>query len=196
MKDNLHPHDVDEDDDDDDDDDSPTETSMAKGTFDMLACEIPKKNMREACITHCLHRLGQEAALPEILPSYLFRTCVDGQISEHCQPDILQYAGQLLLTVFRLLDDGSVAVQATFCYVLEMFCERFEPAAVRPFLDNLVRKLAGMLEVTTERASCRNTRPRLSMLCYRKRLPSLRTMKRRPSVRPVKLSTACCLRRY
>lgn len=177
------------DDDDEDDDDSPTETSMAQGTLDMLACEIPKKYIWQACITRCVSRMSDTqnaaarkagvaglgviaegcaepltAALPELLP-YVFASCTDvspqvrecacfclGQISEHCQPDILQYAQQILPTVFGLLDDDSVAVQATSCYVLEMFCERLEPAAVRPVLDPLVRKLAGMLEVTTKRS--------------------------------------------
>jgi len=75
-----------------------------------------------------------------------------GQLSEHCQPDILQYNTQILPIVFQLLDDQSVAVQATSCYVLEMFCERLDPAAVRPLLDQLVRKLAHMLEVTDKRS--------------------------------------------
>jgi len=45
-----------------------------------------------------------------------------------------------------------VTVQATSCYVLEMFCERLEPEAVRPLLDPLVRKLAAMLEATNKRS--------------------------------------------
>ena len=43
-------------------------------------------------------------------------------------------------------------VQTTSCYVLEMFCEKLEPDAVRPFLDPLVRKLASMLETTHKRS--------------------------------------------
>ena len=43
-------------------------------------------------------------------------------------------------------------VQTTSCYVLEMFCEKLEPDAVRPFLDSLVRKLASMLETTHKRS--------------------------------------------
>ena len=173
----------------DDDYDAPTETSMAQGTLDMMACEIPKKYIWPAGIQRCLAYMQQEnpaarkagvaglgviaegcaepltAALPEIMP-YIFRACADaspqvrecacfclGQISEHCQPDILEYATQVLPIIFALLDDGSIAVQATSCYVLEMFCERLEPAAVRPVLDQLVRKLAMMLESTTTKRS-------------------------------------------
>ena len=50
-----------------------------------------------------------------------------GQLSEHCQPEILDYANQVLPCVFKLLDDNSVSVQTTSCYVLEMFCEHLEP---------------------------------------------------------------------
>lgn len=171
------------------DPDAPTETSMAQGTLDMLACEIPKKFFWPAALQRCLDRLNPQqppharkagvaglgviaegcadpltAALPQVLP-YVFNAAQDtepvvrecacfclGQVSEHCQPDILQYASQILPIVFQLLDDPSAAVQATSCYVLETFCERLEPDAVRPLLDSLVRKLAGMLEVTTKRS--------------------------------------------
>ena len=168
------------DDDDDHDPDSPTETSMAQGTLDMMACEIPNKFIWPICIQRCMTLMSNEQdasarkagvaglgviaegcsekcieQLADIMP-YIFRACTDmtspqvrecacfclGQLSEHCQPDILNYATQILPIIFTLLDDGSVAVQATSCYVLEMFCERLEPSAVRPVLDPLIRKLA------------------------------------------------------
>jgi hypothetical protein len=169
--------------------DSPTETSMAQGTLDMIACEVPKKYVWQPCLERCL-RLMSDAQNPaarkagvaglgviaegcceplreclaQVIP-YVFSAAQDpspqvrecacfclGQISEHIQPDILQYSRQILPIVFALLDDDSVAVQATSCYVLEMFCERLEPDAVRPLLDQLVRKLAAMLEATTKRS--------------------------------------------
>lgn len=173
----------------DNDFDNPTETSMAQGTLDMLACEIPKKYIWQPCLQRCLERMSNTtdfsarkagvaglgviaegccepltSQLSYVLP-YVFTAAQDnheqvrecacfclGQISEHCQPDILQYSQQILPIVFTLLDDHSIAVQATSCYVLEMFCERLEPTAVRPLLDQLVRKLANMLEATTKRS--------------------------------------------
>ena len=185
---------IDQDHDDDDDEydpDSPTETSMAQGTLDMMACEIPNKFIWPICIQRCMTLMSNEQdasarkagvaglgviaegcaekcmeQLAEIMP-FIFRACTDmsspqvrecacfclGQLSEHCQPDILNYATQILPIIFTLLDDGSVAVQATSCYVLEMFCERLEPSAVRPVLDPLIRKLATMLENTTTKRS-------------------------------------------
>jgi hypothetical protein len=191
LEDTIHPHGNADDDDDEADPDSPTETSMAQGTLDMIACEIPNKYVWPICISRCMTLMNneQDAAarkagaaglgviaegcsekcieqLADIMP-YIFRACTDttspqvrecacfclGQLSEHCQPDILNYATQILPIIFTLLDDGSVAVQATSCYVLEMFCERLEPSAVRPVLDPLVRKLATMLENTTTKRS-------------------------------------------
>lgn len=172
-----------------DDMDSPTETSMAQGTLDMLACEVPKRYIWQPALKHCMDRMALTdnaqarkagvaglgviaegccepltASLPTVLP-HVFSAAQDaspavrecacfclGQLSEHCQPDILQYSSQILPIVFGLLDDQSVAVQATSCYVLEMFCERLEPSAVRPLLDQLVLKLAHMLEVTSKRS--------------------------------------------
>jgi hypothetical protein len=168
--------------------DSPTETSMAQGTLDMLACEIPKKYIFEPVVRKCVQRLNSPQPhhrkagiaglgviaegcaeplrdhLNELMPYVLqcaqdsdpqVRECACfclGQISEHCQPEILLYSEQILPIVFQLLDDHTVAVQATSCYVLEMFCERLEPDAVRPLLDSLVKKLAGMLESTNKRS--------------------------------------------
>jgi hypothetical protein len=168
--------------------DTPTETSMAQGTLDMLACEIPKKYIFEPAVTRCVQRLASPQPnrrkagiaglgviaegcseplrdhLSEVMPHVLqaardadpqVRECACfclGQISEHCQPEVLSYSEQILPIVFALLDDQTVAVQATSCYVLEMFCERLEPEAVRPLLDSLVKKLAGMLEGTTKRS--------------------------------------------
>jgi hypothetical protein len=168
--------------------DSPTETSMAQGTLDMLACEIPKKYIFEPVVRKCVQRLNSPQPhhrkagiaglgviaegcaeplrdhLNELMPYVLqcaqdsdpqVRECACfclGQISEHCQPEILLYSEQILPIVFQLLDDHTVVVQATSCYVLEMFCERLEPDAVRPLLDSLVKKLAGMLESTNKRS--------------------------------------------
>eukprot|EP00536_Pseudo-nitzschia_multiseries_P014497 jgi/Psemu1/262211/estExt_Genewise1Plus.C_7140005 len=175
-------------DDDFDDLDSPTDTSMAQGTLDMLACELPKKYIFEPVVSRCLQRLNSPQPnhrkagvaslgviaegcaepiaehLTELMPHVLkcaqdpdsqVRECACfclGQIAEHCQPTVLDYSTEILPIVFNLLDDQTVAVQATSCYVLEMFCERLEPDAVRPLLDPLVKKLAGMLESTDKRS--------------------------------------------
>ncbi|VEU34977.1 unnamed protein product [Pseudo-nitzschia multistriata] len=168
--------------------DSPTETSMAQGTLDMLACEVPKKYIFQPVVSRCVQRLNSPQAnhrkagiaslgviaegcqeplsdhLSELMP-YVLKCAQDpdsqvrecacfclGQISEHCQPAVLEYSEQILPIVFNLLDDKTVAVQATSCYVLEMFCERLEPDAVRPLLDSLVKKLAGMLGSSDKRS--------------------------------------------
>ena len=50
--------DLDGDGDDFDLDDGPTETSMAQGTLDMLACEIPKKYIFQPVVSRCVQRLN------------------------------------------------------------------------------------------------------------------------------------------
>jgi hypothetical protein len=185
LQDELHHSD---DVDGDEDWDAPTETSMAQGTLDMLACELPKKYIFEPAVSRCMARLNSDNAnarkagiaalgvvaegcseplrehLHDVMP-HVFQKCGDseaqvrecacfalGQLSEHCRPEILGFASQILPIVFALLDDTTTTVQVTSCYVLEMFCERLEPDAVRPLLDPLVRKLAGMLEASTKRS--------------------------------------------
>ena len=177
-----------EDEDEDSPYDSPTSTSMAQGTLDMLACELPKKYIFGPVVSRCVARLSSPHAnhrkagiaclgvisegcaeplrenLPDVM-AHVFAAAGDtdaqvrecacfclGQLAEHCQPEILSYSSQILPIVFALLDDTNVQVQTTSCYVLEMFCERLEPAGVRPLLDSLVRKLAGMLEAATKRS--------------------------------------------
>jgi len=175
-------------DDEDYDEDSPNEVSMAQGTLDMLACEIPSKFIFQPIMTRVLTRLPSVHAhhrkaamaclgvsiegcsepminhLKDILP-HVLRACSDpdsqvrecasfslGQLSEHCQPDILDHSHDILPIVFSLLDDSITAVQVTSLYVLEMFCEKLDPASVRPYLDSLVRKLCHILETTSKRS--------------------------------------------
>lgn len=44
------------------------------------------------------------------------------------------------------LDDAKHTVQGTCCYVLEYFCEGLQPATLRPFLNELMTRLAGLLQ--------------------------------------------------
>lgn len=110
-------------------------------------CAEPILNHLDDILPHVLRACGD--------PDSQVRECACfslGQISEYCQPDILNHANQVLPVVFSLLDDSTTAVQVTSCYVLEMFCERLDPASVRPYLDSLVRKLVHMLETTSKRS--------------------------------------------
>jgi hypothetical protein len=45
-----------------DDHDEPTETSMAQGTLDMLACEIPKKYIFQPVMSRCIAHLSSNKA--------------------------------------------------------------------------------------------------------------------------------------
>jgi hypothetical protein len=70
-----------------------------------------------------------------------------GQLSEHCQPEILHYHQIILPALLAALDDPRHTVQTTSCYVLEMFCENLQRETLRPFLQPLLNKLGGLLQV-------------------------------------------------
>ena len=68
-----------------------------------------------------------------------------GQLSEHCQPDILHYHSTVLPTVYIALEDEKHTVQSTACYVLEMFLENLQRETLRPFLQPLLMRLMTLL---------------------------------------------------
>ncbi|KAG5193038.1 armadillo-type protein [Tribonema minus] len=122
-----------------------------------------------------LIRMNLDQILPKILhaavdPEPAVRECACfclGQLSEHCQPDILEYHAEILPVmcmllddatdneilpvVFMLLDDATDNVKGVSCYVLEMFCENLQPDTVLPFLEPLMQRLVQMLQ-TPKRA--------------------------------------------
>src|SRR3546814_20457881 len=61
----------------------------------------------------------------------LFRSgfCL-GQLSEHCQPEILSYHEIMLPAAGQLIMDDRSTVQASACYVLEQFIENLHPSSV------------------------------------------------------------------
>ena len=68
-----------------------------------------------------------------------------GQLSEHCQPDILHYHSTVLPAVYLALEDEKHTVQSTACYVLEMFLENLQRETLRPFLQPLLMRLMALL---------------------------------------------------
>ena len=68
-----------------------------------------------------------------------------GQVSEHCQPEILFHHHLILPVLIAALDDQHSSVHHTCCYGLEMFCENLESSSLKPFLQPLVTKLCALL---------------------------------------------------
>lgn len=82
-------------------------------------------------------------------PEILVRECASfaiGQLAEYTQPDILHYANIIMPTILLGLDDQSISVKGTSCYVTEQFVENLEPAVIRPYLNVLVQKLVLLLQ--------------------------------------------------
>jgi hypothetical protein len=106
----------------------------------------------EGCCDAIKERLSE--ILPPLLQSvtdaeFSVRECACfalGQFSEYCQPDILHFHAHVLPVIFAALDDPRPTVQGTTCYALEMFCENLQPETLRPFLNELMNKLAVLLE--------------------------------------------------
>merc|ERR1711871_401379 len=70
-------------------------------------------------------------------------------MSEHCQPEILQFHQSVLPVIFGALDDTHQSIQTTICWVLEMFCEYLQPETLKPFLPDLLEKLLGLMNNST-----------------------------------------------
>lgn len=104
----------------------------------------------------CADRIREQLAgiLPVLLNAvqdeeYYVRECACfalGQFSEWCQPEILQYNAQVLPVIFQALNDQRPNVQLTSCYVLESFCENLQRETLYPYLQQLMDKLALLLQ--------------------------------------------------
>lgn len=73
-------------------------------------------------------------------PAVAVRECVCfllGQLSENCQPEILDYHTELMPIIFSLLEDTTLSVQATSCHVLETLCEHMSKQVRSPPLHLL-----------------------------------------------------------
>ncbi|KAI2492267.1 Vacuolar 14 Fab1-binding region [Fragilaria crotonensis] len=135
--------------------DEPTETSMAQGTLDMLACEIPKKYIfNQSC-------RGALLDCPPAKHPHARPVLLDWVLLPKGAPSLFENTCTMLCPTSSAAGDGDAQVRECACFALvckqllamfSKFCERLEPDAVRPLLDPLVRKLAAMLEATTKRS--------------------------------------------
>jgi hypothetical protein len=113
----------DDDDDDDDDLDSPTETSMAQGTLDMLACEIPKKYIWNTCLQRCLSRMADK----ENAGARKAGVAGLGVIAEGCSEPLTASLSAILPYVFAAAQDPSAQVRECACFCLGQISEHCQP---------------------------------------------------------------------
>mmetsp|Transcript_20410 Transcript_20410/g.36828 ORF Transcript_20410/g.36828 Transcript_20410/m.36828 type:complete len:1073 (-) Transcript_20410:64-3282(-) len=102
--------------------DSPTETSMAQGTLDMLACEIPKKYIFEPAVSRCVQRLNspqanhRKAGIAGL-----------GVIAEGCAEPLREHLNELMPFVLQCAQDGDAQVRECACFCLGQIAEHCQP---------------------------------------------------------------------
>ncbi|KAL7465987.1 hypothetical protein ACHAXS_006283 [Conticribra weissflogii] len=100
----------------------PTQTSMAQGTLDMLACEIPKKYIFEPVVSRCVARLG--SADPNQRKAGI--ACL-GVIAEGCAEPLREHLAEVMPHVFRAAQDGEARVRECACFALGQISEHCQP---------------------------------------------------------------------
>lgn len=102
--------------------DSPTETSMAQGTLDMLACEIPKKYIFEPVVSKCVQRLGsphpsqRKAGIAGL-----------GVVAEGCAEPLRDHLNELMPYVLNCANDADPQVRECACFCLGQISEHCQP---------------------------------------------------------------------
>jgi hypothetical protein len=111
-----------DDDFDPDDLDSPTETSMAQGTLDMLACEIPKKYIFSPAVTRCIQRLSSPQANKRKAGIAGL-----GVIAEGCAEPLREHLGEVMPHVLQASRDADPQVRECACFCLGQISEHCQP---------------------------------------------------------------------
>ncbi|GKY94826.1 hypothetical protein MPSEU_000447800 [Mayamaea pseudoterrestris] len=110
------------DDGDDDDMDSPTETSMAQGTLDMIACELPKKLIWQQVLQRCVERM--QSPDPSARKAGVAGL---GVIAEGCSEPLTAALANVMPLVFGAAQDPDAQVRECACFCLGQISEHCQP---------------------------------------------------------------------
>jgi importin-4 len=147
-------HDLDDDDKGDEFDpdiDSPTETSMAQGTLDMLACEIPKKYIFGPLVSKCVQRLNspqpnqRKAGIAGL-----------GVIAEGCAEPLRDHLNELMPYVLQCAKDADPQVRECACFCLGQISEHCQPE-ILAHSNDILPIVFGLLDdrtVAVQATSC------------------------------------------
>jgi hypothetical protein len=137
---------------DEDDLDSPTETSMAQGTLDMLACEIPKKYVWKPLLERCLSRMG-DMSNPQARKAGVAGL---GVIAEGCSEPLSSQLSAILPHVFASARDPSPQVRECACFCLGQISEHCQPDILQ-YSSQILPIVFGLLDdssVAVQVTSC------------------------------------------
>jgi importin-4 len=140
------------DEDGDDDYDSPTETSMAQGTLDMLACEIPAKFIWNPVYQRCIHKM-QDMNNPASRKAGVAGL---GVIAEGCREQLSAVLQETLPHVFRAAQDPSHQVRECACFCLGQMSEHCQPDILQ-FSSQILPTVFALLDdgsVAVQATSC------------------------------------------
>ena len=131
--------------------DNPTETSMAQGTLDMIACEVPKKFVWPACLQRCMERL----ASPDANARKAGIACL-GVIAEGCTEPLTMALQDVMPRVFAAAQDPAPQVRECACFCLGQISEHCQPDILQ-YSDKILPIVFGLLDdnnVAVQATSC------------------------------------------
>ena len=106
----------------DDENNGISETGMAQGTLDMLACEVPKKYIFEPVVSRCMSRL----ASPVPAQRKAGVACL-GVIAEGCAEPLREHLAEVMPHVFKSAGDEDSRVRECACFALGQISEHCQP---------------------------------------------------------------------
>lgn len=140
-----------EDDVDGGDFDSPSETSMAQGTLDMLACEIPKKYIFRPVTERAVQRLGS----PQANHRKAGVACM-GVIAEGCSEPMREHLPDIVPHVLAAAGDADAQVRECACFALGQLSEHCQPE-ILSYSDKILPTVFKLLDdatITVQATSC------------------------------------------
>ena len=131
--------------------DNPTETSMAQGTLDMIACEVPKKFVWPACLKRCMDRLASSD--PNARKAGI--ACL-GVIAEGCTEPLTAALQDVMPRVFAAAQDTEPQVRECACFCLGQISEHCQPDILQysPQILPIVFQLLDDNNVAVQATSC------------------------------------------
>jgi len=135
--------DIREDDDDDEEDDTATETSIAQGTLDQLACQIPKKYIFQPVVSRCITRIA--SAQDNQRKAGI--ACL-GVIAEGCSEPLREHLVDVMPHVFKAASDGNAQVRECSCFALGQISEHCQPE-ILSYSSQILPIVFALLDDTT-----------------------------------------------
>eukprot|EP00586_Coscinodiscus_wailesii_P001344 CAMPEP_0172477774 /NCGR_PEP_ID=MMETSP1066-20121228/1216_1 /TAXON_ID=671091 /ORGANISM="Coscinodiscus wailesii, Strain CCMP2513" /LENGTH=1060 /DNA_ID=CAMNT_0013236659 /DNA_START=98 /DNA_END=3280 /DNA_ORIENTATION=- len=131
--------------------DSPTETSMAQGTLDMLAYEIPKKYIFRPVMERAVQRMSSQQANHRKAGV----ACL-GVIAEGCSEPMHEHLSEIMPFVLAAAGDPEAQVRECACFALGQLSEHCQPG-ILSYSEKILPIMFTLLDdatITVQATSC------------------------------------------